>query len=63
VFTTNSRLANEGGVGEVCRVEAGVAVLCETSKQAVNLSVLQDGGCPNTRIPEILDIEAIIAEI
>jgi hypothetical protein len=39
------------------------AVLCEMSKQAVNLSVHQDGGPPNTGILEILDPEASIAEI
>jgi hypothetical protein len=38
------------------------AVLCKT-KQAVNLSVHQDGGRPNTRILEILETEASITEI
>jgi hypothetical protein len=39
------------------------AALCETTKQAVDLRVHQDGGRPSTGIPEILEIEAIIAEI
>jgi hypothetical protein len=39
------------------------AVLYETPKQAVNLSVHQDGGHPSTEILEILDKEASIAEI
>jgi hypothetical protein len=39
------------------------ALLCETSKPGVNLSVHQDGGRPNTGIPEILETEASIAEI
>jgi hypothetical protein len=29
--------------GKVCRLAAGVRSVCETSKQAVNLSVHQDG--------------------
>jgi hypothetical protein len=33
------------------------ALLCETSKQVINLSVHQDGGCPSARIPETLDRE------
>jgi hypothetical protein len=38
-------------------------VLCETTKQAANLSVQQDGARPKTGIPEMLEKEAIIAEI
>jgi hypothetical protein len=38
-------------------------VLCETTKQAVNLSVHQDGGRPSAGIPEILEAEASISEI
>jgi hypothetical protein len=38
-------------------------VLCETTKQAVNLSAHQDGGHHRTGIPEKLETEAIIAEI
>jgi hypothetical protein len=37
--------------------------LCETTKQAVNLSVHQDGGRPSTKILEILETEASITEI
>jgi hypothetical protein len=32
-------------------------VLCKPSKQAVNLSVHQDGGCSSNRILEILDTD------
>jgi hypothetical protein len=39
------------------------AVLCETTKQAVNLCMHQDGGRHRTSIPEILESGAIIAEI
>jgi hypothetical protein len=39
------------------------AVLCESSKEAVNLSVHQDGGRPSTGIPEILDTEVSVDEI
>jgi hypothetical protein len=35
----------------------------ETTKQVVNLSVHQDGGCHRPGIPEILETEANIAEI
>jgi hypothetical protein len=38
-------------------------VLCKTTKQAMNLSVHQEGRRPNTRILEILETEASIAEI
>jgi hypothetical protein len=39
------------------------AVLYKTTKQAVNLSVHEDGGRPRTGISEILETEAIITEI
>jgi hypothetical protein len=38
-------------------------VLCETTKQAANLSEHQDGGHHRTGIPEILETGAIITEI
>jgi hypothetical protein len=37
------------------------AIMCE-KKQAVNLGVHQDGGRPRSRIPEILETEAMIAD-
>jgi hypothetical protein len=40
-----------------------VRSVCETSKQAVNLSVHQDGWRLSIGIPEILDTEAGITEI
>jgi hypothetical protein len=39
------------------------AVLCEISKQAVNISAHQDVRCPSTGMLEILDKEARIPEI
>jgi hypothetical protein len=39
------------------------AALCKTSKQAVHLSVHQDGRRPSAQIPEILDTEASTAEM
>jgi hypothetical protein len=39
------------------------AVLFKTTKQAVNLSVHQDGERPRTSISEILETEPIDAEI
>jgi hypothetical protein len=59
VFTANSRLAK---VKFAARPRLG-AVLCETAKQGVNLSVHEDGGSVSTGIPEILETEASIAEI
>jgi hypothetical protein len=61
-FTANSRLAKVVWVKFtdqpwVC------AVLCKTSKQAVNLSAHQDGGRPSTGNPKILDTEPNVAEI
>jgi hypothetical protein len=37
--------------------------LARKTKSMVNLSVHQDGRHPRTRIPEVLDTEASIAEI
>lgn len=52
--------------GEVCHPAAGVHSAVQkrkpTNKQAVNLIVYQDDGCPSTWIPEIPDTEAGIAE-
>jgi hypothetical protein len=62
VFTANSRLVKVVSVKfaawpHVC------AVLCETTKQAVNLSVHQDGRRPSTGIQEIMETEASTTEI
>jgi hypothetical protein len=62
VFTTNTRFAKVVSV-KFAAWQRMCVVLCETSKQAVNLSVHQDDGHPSTGIPEILDTEASIAEI
>jgi hypothetical protein len=53
-FTVNSRLAQEMFV-KFAAWPRLCAMLCKTSKQAVNFSVHQDGGRPSTWIPEILD--------
>jgi hypothetical protein len=50
-------------ITEGCRPATIVCSVCETTKQEVNLSVHQDGGRPRIGIPEILETEAIIAEI
>jgi hypothetical protein len=62
VFTANSRLAEVVLVKFAARPRV-CAVLDETSEQAVDLSVHQDGGRPSTGIPEILDTETSIVEI
>jgi hypothetical protein len=62
VFMANSRLAKLVSGKFVARPPE-CSVLCETAKQAVNLSVHQDGGCPRTGIPEILGTGDISAEI
>jgi hypothetical protein len=62
VFTANSLLVKVVSVKFAARTRV-CAVLCETSKQAVNLSVHQDGGRLSTGILEILDTEASIPEI
>jgi hypothetical protein len=62
VFTSNSSLAKEVSV-KFATWQQVCVVLGETSKQAVNLSVHQDGGHPSTGILEILDIEAGTAEM
>jgi hypothetical protein len=60
VFTANSCLAEVlvkfAAQPQVC------VMLCATTKQAVNLSVHQDGRRPSTGIPEILDTETSIIE-
>ena len=72
-------LIDDGGIGEVCRpaaparsaVGGGIgevgracAQCCgKSSKQAVSLSVHQDGGRRSTGISEILDTEISTAEI
>jgi hypothetical protein len=61
VFTAKSRSAKVL-VKFAARLRV-CTVLCETSEQAVNLSVQQDGGRPSTGIPEMLETEASIAEI
>jgi hypothetical protein len=58
----NSCLAKVVSVKFVARPRLS-AVLFETRKQAVNLSVHQDGGRPSSGIPEILETEASIAKI
>jgi hypothetical protein len=58
----NSRLAEVVSVKFAARPRV-FTVLCETSKQAANLSVHQDGGRPSTGIQEKLYTEASIAEI
>jgi hypothetical protein len=62
VFRANSHLAQVMSVRflawpRVC------AVLSEAPKQAVNLSVHQDGRHLSTEIPKILNTEASVAEI
>jgi hypothetical protein len=61
VFMANSCLMNVVSV-KFAAWPWVCAVLLETSKEAVNLSIHQDGGRPSSRIPGILDIEASIAE-
>jgi hypothetical protein len=62
VLTAKYRLAKVVSVKFAARPRLG-AVLCESSKQAVRLSVHQDGGRRSTGISEILDMEASVAEI
>jgi hypothetical protein len=62
VFTANSRLTKVVSVKFAARPLLCV-VLCETTKQVVNLSVHQDGGRHRIWIPEILETGAINAEI
>jgi hypothetical protein len=50
-------------IREGCCLAAVVRSAWETTKQVVNLSVHQDGGCHRTGILEILETEAIIADI
>jgi hypothetical protein len=52
----------EGGIGDFAARPWLCAVLCETTKQVVNLSAHQDGRRPSTGIPEILETKASIAE-
>jgi hypothetical protein len=61
-FTANFDLAEVVWVKFAARPRV-CAVVCETYKQAVNLSVHQDGGHPSTGNQEILDTEASVAEI
>jgi hypothetical protein len=61
-LTGNERLANVVSVKYAARARLW-AVLCEITKQPVNLSVRQDGGHPSTGIPEVLDTKTSIAEI
>jgi hypothetical protein len=61
VFTANAHLAEVVSVKFAARPQV-CAVLCETSKQAANLSAHTDGGRPRTRILEIMDTEAGIYE-
>jgi hypothetical protein len=51
VFKANSHLVKVVSVKFATRMQ----LLCETTKQTVNLSVHQDGRCPRTRIKEILE--------
>jgi hypothetical protein len=62
VFTANSHLAVAVLMKFAARPQF-CPVLWEATKQAVNLSVHQDGGCTSIRIPQILEAEANIAEI
>jgi hypothetical protein len=57
VFTANSRLATVVSVKFAAQTRV-CTVLCKTPKQAVNLSVHQDGTHPSTGIREILDVKA-----
>jgi hypothetical protein len=62
VFTASSRLAMVVLMKFAARLRL-CAVLCKTTKQAVNLGVHQDGGRTSIGIPQILEAEANIAEI
>jgi hypothetical protein len=62
VFMANSCLAKVVSVKFAAQPRL-CAVLCKTTKQALNLSVYQDGGHPSSWIPETMEAEAIIAEI
>jgi hypothetical protein len=62
VFKANSRLAKVVSAKFVARLWF-CAVLCETTKQVVNLSVHRDDGHPSTRILKILETEASTAQI
>jgi hypothetical protein len=53
----------ESGIGEVCCLAAVEGSAVRNNKQAVKLIVHQDGRCPKTRTPEILETSAIIAKI
>jgi hypothetical protein len=67
VFTANSRLAKVV-TAKFAAWQRVCAALCvwgggaKTNKQALNLSVHQDGGRPSIWIPEILDTDAGNAE-
>jgi hypothetical protein len=62
VFTASYHLARVVSVKFAARLWL-CAVLYETVKQVVNLSVHQDGGCPSTGTSEILEAEASVTEI
>jgi hypothetical protein len=62
-FTLCSVFTAKSGIGEVCRLAVVVRSAVRNNKQAVKLSVHQDGGCPRTGILEILETVTIIAEI
>jgi hypothetical protein len=62
LFTANYRLAKVVSVKFAVRPRLW-AVLYETTKQAVNLSVHQDVGRPSTRIPQIVESRVSVAEI
>jgi hypothetical protein len=67
-FTSRSVITAKSSLAKMMSVKCAAwprvcAVLCESSKQAENLSVQQDEGQPNTGITEILDTGASINEI
>jgi hypothetical protein len=62
VFTANSRLAKVISVKFASRPLL-CPELCETTKQAVNLSGHEDGGRASNGIPELLETESGFAEI
>jgi hypothetical protein len=62
MFTANSQLVEVVSAKFTAQPRV-CAVLCETSKQAVNLCLNQDDGRPSTGIAEILDTQPNIAEI
>jgi hypothetical protein len=61
VFTANSRLA-EMVSEKFAAWPRVIAVLRETSKQAINFSVHEAGGRNSTGIKEILETEDSVAE-